>query len=1209
MNWQTILYFTSILVTCALTGFLAWQAWKQKSVGGSRYYSWLALAMCAVALEEAFSMLSPTQALALFWFKTRFLPLAAIPPLWFLFVLEYSGRRNRLSKGLVAGLLAIPLITQVMVWTSGLHTLWVLQDVGFRQDFPFWIAEIGTRIPGLWFLVHTFYAQMLILAGSVLLLRAAWRTARLYRLQAAFLAASALVPMIVAVVTTFNLLPREALNPTVPGLGLAAALAAAAVFRFDFLKKAPAPEDTMRQTDAQEKRAQTLLLLIFGLMVTGIAAVGYLSYRDFAKQFRAQMEGQLTAIASLKVGETENWRAERVGDAEVLAQNAAFSGLVQRCLDDPADAQARAQLQSWLDSMHSAYQYNHIFLLDTGGQMRISSPAGPVTVPEHPTGDLLPVLQSKQVTFLDFHRHTDGEIYLALLVPIYAEQEPDRLLGVLVMEIDPAVYLYPYLEQWPAPSTSAETLLVRRDGEEVLYLNPLRYQPEAALTLRIPLTDTDILAVKAVLGETGVVEGTDYRGQAVIGAVGAVPGSPWFLVARMDAAEVYAPLRARLWQTIIFFGMLIAASGTGLVLVWRQQRVRYYRARFETAEAQRNSEIRYRRLFEAARDGILILDAESGVIVDVNPFLIEMLGFSKEEICGKELWELGFFKDVAECKANFLELQEKEYIRYEDLPLETVGGRKFHVEFVSNVYQVNHHKVIQCNVRDITERKQAEDALRESEDKFKYIFEYSMVGKSITRFNGGMQVNKALCDMVGYSPQEMQDKKWQEITHPDDIELTQNQINLLLSGEKESVRFVKRFIHKNGSIVWVDLNSTIRRDAQRKPLYLMSAVIDITERKQAEEKLIASEVRYRRLFEAARNGILILDADTGVVVDVNPFLVEMLGFSHEVFLGKEIWELGFFKDIAANKAKFLELQRKDHIRYENLPMETADGRSIDVEFVGNVYQMEHRRVYQCNIRDITERKQAEQKLTNYTDHLEEIVDERTRELRTVHEQLVRQERLAMLGQVAGSIGHELRNPLGVISNAIYFLKTAQPGANDTVKEYLDIIEKETRTSDKIITDLLDFTRVKSVDREAVSVSELIRQTLERFPAPPAVKVSLKIPKRLPQVYADPKHAVQILGNLVANACQAMPKGGNLSISAGAPNGDMIKIAVRDTGTGVLPENMSKLFEPLFTTKTTGIGLGLAVSRKLAEANGGRIEVQSEPGKGSTFTLVLPVYSS
>ena len=133
--------------------------------------------------------------------------------------------------------------------------------------------------------------------------------------------------------------------------------------------------------------------------------------------------------------------------------------------------------------------------------------------------------------------------------------------------------------------------------------------------------------------------------------------------------------------------------------------------------------MRYRRLFEAAKDGILILDAETGVIVDVNPFLIEMLGFSHEEICGKELWELGFFKDIAENKANFLELQQKEYIRYEDLPLEIANGRKFHVEFVSNVYQVNHHKVVQCNIRDITERKQTENVLRASEKNYRELID------------------------------------------------------------------------------------------------------------------------------------------------------------------------------------------------------------------------------------------------------------------------------------------------------------------------------------------------------------------------------------------------------------------------------------------------------------------------------------------------------
>ena len=135
---------------------------------------------------------------------------------------------------------------------------------------------------------------------------------------------------------------------------------------------------------------------------------------------------------------------------------------------------------------------------------------------------------------------------------------------------------------------------------------------------------------------------------------------------------------------------------------------------------------------------------------------------------------------------------------------------------------------------------------------------------------------------------------------------------------------------------------------------------DITGARQSEEKLRTSEARYRRLFEAARDGILILDADTGVVMDVNPFLVEMLGFPREGILGKELWELGFFKDIAANKANFLELQQKEYIRYEDLPLETAEGRRVHVEFVSNVYHVGHQKVVQCNIRDITERKRAEE---------------------------------------------------------------------------------------------------------------------------------------------------------------------------------------------------------------------------------------------------------
>jgi len=255
-------------------------------------------------------------------------------------------------------------------------------------------------------------------------------------------------------------------------------------------------------------------------------------------------------------------------------------------------------------------------------------------------------------------------------------------------------------------------------------------------------------------------------------------------------------------------------------------------------------------------------------------------------------------------------------------------------------------------------------------------------------------------------------------------------------------------------------------------------------------------------------------------------------------------------------------------------------------------------------------KAAEQTLKKYSLQLEDMVADRTQKLHAAEEYLVRQERLAMLGQMAGSVGHELRNPLAVINNAIYYLKLIQPEADVKVKDYLNMIERETRTAEKIINDLLNFARVKSAERAPVSIPALVERVLERFPLPASMEAVLNLPDSLPLVYADSLQVEQVLGNLILNACQAMPDGGQISISSEqlSMNGEQwVIISVKDTGTGITPENMTKLFEPLFTTKTKGIGLGLPVSKKLIEANNGRIEVQSEPGKGSMFMVYLPVH--
>ena len=453
-------------------------------------------------------------------------------------------------------------------------------------------------------------------------------------------------------------------------------------------------------------------LLVFALLAAGIVGTGIFYYRNYERNYRTEAGQQLAAIAELKINELAQYRKERLGDAYTL-NNPTFSKLAVRFLKQPDDSEAQRQLQSWIGIYQTYYQYDLGCLFDAQGIIRLSVPTGRPPISSDVARRIPEVLRSGRVTFQDFHRNEhDQQVYLTLLVPILDESDANRPLGVLALRINPETYLYPFIQRWPTPSQTGETLLVRRDGNDALYLNELKFRTNAALNLRISLENTNMPAVKAVLGQEGVVEGTDYRGVPVLAALRVIPDSPWFLVARMDIGEVYAPMRERLRLTILLAGLLLISAGLGMGVLWRHQRVRFYRERAETVEALRASEVRYRRLFEAARDGILIHNAETGIIVEVNPFLIEMLGYSHEVFLGKKVWELGFFKDIVANQNKFAELQQKEYVRYEGLPLETGDGRRIEVEFVSNVYLVNRQKVIQCNIRDITERKRAEEKIK-----------------------------------------------------------------------------------------------------------------------------------------------------------------------------------------------------------------------------------------------------------------------------------------------------------------------------------------------------------------------------------------------------------------------------------------------------------------------------------------------------------------
>jgi signal transduction histidine kinase len=238
-------------------------------------------------------------------------------------------------------------------------------------------------------------------------------------------------------------------------------------------------------------------------------------------------------------------------------------------------------------------------------------------------------------------------------------------------------------------------------------------------------------------------------------------------------------------------------------------------------------------------------------------------------------------------------------------------------------------------------------------------------------------------------------------------------------------------------------------------------------------------------------------------------------------------------------------------------------------------------------------------------NLEEKVVERTRQLKETLEKLYRAEKLAAIGKLAGAIGHELRNPLGVIKNSAYFLNLKlQPSADDKIKKHLEIIEKEVGASTLIIEDILSFARIKMPEQKPVEIAPLIRESVESLPAPEGITVDIRPAEGLPRAFIDRAQIGQVFTNLIKNAYQAMPQGGRLTISTSL-KGNFLEVAFADTGVGIPPENLPKLFEPLFTTKEKGTGFGLAIVASIVEGHKGKVEVESKIGEGTTFKILLP----
>ena len=668
----------------------------------------------------------------------------------------------------------------------------------------------------------------------------------------------------------------------------------------------------------------------------------------------------------------------------------------------------------------------------------------------------------------------------------------------------------------------------------------------------------------------------------------------------------------------------------------------YQEAQLEIAERRLaeqgllESETSYRGLFNSVTEGIFIQNHQ-GRFLDVNPGALRMYDYPREFFIGKLAANLGTpgKNDMVNFDRAFQKALGGEPQQLEFWGLRS-NGETFPQELLLSKGVYFGQEIVIALAHDITERKQVEETLRQSEAKYRNLFNNSEVGMFRTGLDGSeiLEFNKKYLEILGYTSDEVKGQPsvnvWadkherermvrlvKEHGHLTDFEV----VVLTKQGEPKTCLASYHLYPDLGILEGSIQDITERSQTQtlQKAVYQIASAAETTrsldELYPQIHRIISSvmpaENFYITLFDEAENLLRFPyfkdAADEPLVAGLQPGK------------GLTAYVLRTGKSLLCTQAVHDELERQGEVKllgvasaiWLGVPL-TVEGKTIGVMVVQhytdpNAYgeREQHMLEYvSTQVAIAIDRKRAEQKVKEYSERLEEMVEERTCELRKAQEKLLLQEKLAVLGQLAGGVGHELRNPLGVINTSIYYLKMVQPDASEKVRQHLAMIEHEVQNADKIISDLLDFARVISSDRQLVSVSELVKHTLERYPLPGMVKGTLDIPVDLPLVFADPRQLEQVLGNLTVNACQAMQEGGQLIISA-IKIKEQIAITVKDTGTGITPENLLKIFEPLFTTKVKGIGLGLPVSKKLVEANGGRIEVNSQVGLGSTFTVYLP----
>ena len=566
----------------------------------------------------------------------------------------------------------------------------------------------------------------------------------------------------------------------------------------------------------------------------------------------------------------------------------------------------------------------------------------------------------------------------------------------------------------------------------------------------------------------------------------------------------------------------------------------------------------------------------------------------RNDILGKKLWELGPFQDIKKGKIAFKELQSQEYIRYDDLPLETSDGRSIDVEFVSNMYLSDQQQVIQCNIRDITERKRVEQTLRASDQRYLALFEYAPDGILIADCQSFyIDANPSMCRMLGYSRDELIGLHASDIVAPAEIGHIRAALTLIV--ETPDYHREWQFRRKDGSMFLADVIATAMPDGN-----LLAMVRDVTERNQAEATLRRSEERVKFALQNANIGIWDMDYVSGVL-QWSDVMETQYGLPPGTFGGT--YEAFVERIHPEDRAAVIEA------------IESATK-------LGSDFNVVHRTIRP----DGTLRWLSGAGRTLLDEDGQPLravgISQDVTERHTLEAQFQQAQKMEAVGRLAGGVAHDFNNLLTVILGFCELL-LAGVGPDDPNRFDITEIQKAGTRAARLTSQLLAFSRQEIIEPTLLDLNTIlddIRPMLGRL-IKENVKILMGPRPRLGCVKADRGQVEQVLLNLAVNAQDAMPNGGTLTIEtanveldehytamhSSVKPGPYVVLTVSDSGIGMSSQVLDHLFEPFFTTKEEGkgTGLGLATVHGIAARSGGSVNVYSEVGRGSSFKVYFP----